>query len=360
LSRLRLLITLLAACALASFVVACGGDDNASKTPTATPGATTSSTASKQPTQTQSSSSQTIKIGFSAWPGWFPWQVTKEKGIFDQVGVKVDLVWFEGYTDSINAFAAGQLDGNAQTLNDTIPSVAAGSDQRIVLVNDNSTGNDEIIVKPGINSITDLRGKTIGVEEGVVDHYLLLLGLQSVGMTAADVSLQNLETGAAAAAFAAGQLDAVAVFAPFTTQALTLSGSKALFTSKDFPGSIPDHLVVSGDLADNHPDIVQKLVDAWFKTLAWIKANPAEATQIMATRAGVSVDDYKSYDAGTTIFTLQQNLDALKDGTDYKSLPYSAEQETTFLSSAGFITSTPDLSKLLMDKFVKAYAAANP
>jgi NitT/TauT family transport system substrate-binding protein len=356
LNRFRTLVGVLAALLIIGLTAACGGDDNTSSTKSPAAGGTTAA-ASRQPTQSQASSGGTIKLGFSAWPGWFPWQVAKEKGIFDQVGVSVDLVWFEGYTDSINAFASGQLDANTQTLNDTIPSVAAGSDQRIVLVNDNSTGNDQIIASPGINSIQDLRGKTIGVEEGVVDHYLLLLGLQSVGMSASDVHLQNLETGAAAAAFAAGQLDAVAVFAPFTTQALQRQGSKALFTSKDFPGSIPDHLVVSGKLADDHPDQVQKLVTAWFKTLDWIHANPAEATQIMAKRAGVSADDYKSYDAGTTIFTLQQNLDAFKDGTDYKSLPYSAQQEATFLSSAGFITSSPDLTKLLMDKFVKAYVA---
>ena len=357
-NRIRTLIGVLASLLIVGLIAACSGDDDNTNTPAATSaGASSTASASAAASSTQTSSGGTVKLGFSAWPGWFPWQVAKEKGIFDQVGLDVDLVWFEGYLDSINAFAAGQLDANTQTLNDTIPSVAAGSDQRIVLVNDNSTGNDQIIVSSGINTIQDLRGKTIGVEEGVVDHYLLLLGLQSVGMTAANVNLQNLETGAAAAAFAAGQLDAVAVFAPFTTQAIQRTGSKVLFTSKDFPGSIPDHLVVSGDLADKHPDQAQKLVDAWFKTLDWIHANPDEATQIMATRAGVSVADYQTYDEGTTIFTLQQNLDAFKDGTDYKSLPYSAQKETTFLTDAGFITATPDLSKLLMDKFVKAYAA---
>ena len=28
------------------------------------------------------SSGGAIKLGFSAWPGWFPWQVAKEAGIF--------------------------------------------------------------------------------------------------------------------------------------------------------------------------------------------------------------------------------------------------------------------------------------
>jgi NitT/TauT family transport system substrate-binding protein len=45
-----------------------------------------------------------------------------------------------------------------------------------------------------------------------------------------------LETGQAAAAFVAGKVDAAAVFAPFTTQALKRPDSKELFSSKDFPG----------------------------------------------------------------------------------------------------------------------------
>lgn len=106
-------------------------------------------------------SGPTIKLGFSAWPGWFPWQVAQEAGIFKQAGVNVELVWFEGYLDSINALTAGQLDANSQTLNDTLTSIAAGADQKIVLVNDNSTGNDQIIVDSSIKSVADLKGKRI-------------------------------------------------------------------------------------------------------------------------------------------------------------------------------------------------------
>ena len=86
-----------------------------------------------------------VTLGFSAWPGWFPWQVAEEKGIFAQHGLDVDLRYFESYTDSLNALATGNVDANSQTLNDTLSSVAGGSKQTIVLVNDNSTGNDQII-----------------------------------------------------------------------------------------------------------------------------------------------------------------------------------------------------------------------
>jgi NitT/TauT family transport system substrate-binding protein len=297
-----------------------------------------------------------VRKGFSAWPGWFPWQVAQEQKLFDANQVKVDLKWFDGYLDSINSLAAGQLDANSQTLNDTISSVAAGSDQVVVLVNDNSTGNDQIIVKEGINSVADLKGKTIAVEAGTVDHFLLLLGLKKAGLTASDVQIKPLETGAAAAAFVAGQVDAVGVFAPFTTQALKRDKSKTLFTSKEFPGAIPDHLVVSRKMVQDRPQEVQALVNTWFATLDYIQKNQAEAVKIMTKRAGVSEAEYKEYNAGTTIFSIQDNLKAFAPGTDMTSLPYAAEEISKFLLETGLMKAKPDLTKIFDDRFVKAYA----
>ena len=295
-----------------------------------------------------------IRLGFSAWPGWFPWQVAEEKGLFAKHGVKVQLTYFESYTDSLNALASGNLDANSQTLNDTVSSVAGGAKQTIVLTNDNSTGNDQIIGAPGINSIADLKGKKVGAEQGTVDHYLLLLALKKAGLTIDDISFQPLETGAAAAAFASGRLDAVGAFAPFTTQALARTGAKALATSTDFPGAIPDHLVVSRDLVTSRPNDVQKIIDTWYDTLGYIKANPAEAVAIMAKKAGVSVADYQSYDKGTTIFTLEDNLTAFTPGSTTRNLDFEAGEISKFLLAGKLIDKAPDLTGLFEPKFVKA------
>ncbi|HLF78321.1 MAG TPA: ABC transporter substrate-binding protein [Dehalococcoidia bacterium] len=325
---------LIATVLLALVIAACGGGDD---------------------DKASSGSGTPIKLGFSAWPGWFPWQVAEEAKIFSKAGVKVELVWFEGYLDSINALASGKLDANSQTLNDTLASIAAGSDQKIILVNDNSTGNDQIIVDQNIKTVADLKGKKVGVEAGVVDHFLLALGLRKAGMTLDDVTIVPLETGAAAAAFAAGQLDAVGAFAPFTTQALKRSGSKVLFSSKDFPGAIPDHLAVTSDLVKNRPEDVQKLVNAWFMTIDYIKANPEKAQDIMAKRAGVSKTEYKEYDAGTTIFTLDQNLAAFTDGNDITRLNFAAKEISDFLLANKFIEKPITLSAVFEPRFVKAF-----
>ena len=47
-------------------------------------------------------------------------------------------------------------------------------DFKVVLVNDNSYGADGIVVQDGINSIEDLKGKTVATEVGTLEHMFLL------------------------------------------------------------------------------------------------------------------------------------------------------------------------------------------
>lgn len=298
-----------------------------------------------------------VRLGFSAWPGWFPWQVAQDEGIFKANAVQVDLKWFDGYLESISTLTAGQIDANSQTLGDTVSSVSGGADQVVVLVNDNSTGNDKVIVREGINAIADLKGKKVAAEEGTVDHFLLLLGLKKAGLSPKDIQFVPLETGKAAAAFVAGQVDAVAVFAPFTTQALKRPGSKELFTSKNFPGAISDHLVFTRKFVNEHPNQVQALVDSWFATLDYMKTNQDKSYKTMAKRAGVTLNEYKEYADGTRLFAIEENLKAFQPGTNMTSLQFAAQEMSKFLQEVGLAATNPDISKLFDDRFIKAYAA---
>jgi NitT/TauT family transport system substrate-binding protein len=297
-----------------------------------------------------------ITLAFSAWPGWFPWQVAEEQGLFKANNVNVELKYFDDYLASLTALSTGNVTANSQTLNDTLISISApgAAKQTIVLVNDNSTGNDRIIAREGIKSVADLKGKTVAVEQGTVDHFLLLLALRKAGLTGNDITVKALPTADAAAAFKAGQVDAVGAFAPFTTTALERPGSTAIATSKDFPGAIPDHLVFDAKFVAAHPTEVQAVVKTWFDTLKWISEHKDAAIAIMAKRAGVSVADYASYDAGTTIFTKEQNLSAFASGSTSANLDYQAAQISDFLVSTGLAPAKPDLAGLFEPKFVQA------
>jgi len=132
-----------------------------------------------------------------------------------------------------------------------------------------------------------------------------------------------------------------------------------LFSSKDFPGTIPDHLVATTKAAEDGV-AMQKLVDAWYMTLDYIKANPDEATKIMADQAGLSVADYQSLAAGTTLFTPDQALSAFADRAgDPTSLVEMARRINPFLVSSGLTKEPADLSGLFDPSFTKVYADQN-
>lgn len=337
--RHALLAVIVAALALA--VAACGSDS---------PSGAAAGTGT-----TAAASGPQITIGYSAWPGWFPLRVAEEKGFFADAGVNVKLRYFTDYVSSIDALTAGRIDGNTQTLNDTMAGVAAGQKAVIVANTDFSAGNDAVIVDKSINSIQDLKGKTVAAEAGVVDHFLLLQGLESAGLGEKDIDFRGVLTDAAAAGFAGGQFDAVGVFAPFTTEALKRPGSKILFSSKDYPGSISDHIVLSSDLVAERPEDVQKIVDVWYRTLDWIAANPDEATRIMADQAGVTPADYASYAEGTKLLSPKEALDAFADSDAETSLPNTARKINPFLVSSGLTQQEADLTGLFDASFTKTY-----
>jgi NitT/TauT family transport system substrate-binding protein len=335
----RLALCTTALLAAVSLLAACGGDDGGGK-------------------GSGAAGTDSLTIGYSAWPGWFVWTVADEKGFFDKAGVKVDLKYFSDYTASLQALVANQLDANSQTLNDTLLGIASGSKQVSVLQNDISFGNDAVIVDKSITDVAQLKGKTIAAEQGVVDHFLLLQGLQKAGMTEKDIQFRNLATDAAAAAFAGGQLDGVGVFAPFTVQALTRAGSHVLFSSKDFPGTISDHLVFRSSVVSTKKAAVQKVVDAWYATLDWIKANPTEATAIMAKKAELSTAEYDDLAQGTKLFTAEE-AKASFTGSAPTDLPAIAKTVNAFLVSTGLIPKEAALDGLLDPSFTEAYLKAH-
>jgi NitT/TauT family transport system substrate-binding protein len=287
--------------------------------------------------------------------------VAEKQGLFDKAGVKVELTYFADYTSSLDALVAGKVDLNAQTLNDTIFAKASGSDQKVVVVNDNSTGNDQIICDESVKTVADLKGKTVGVELGVVDHFLLLQGLAEAGLGEKDLSVQGVKTDAAAAGFAGGQFDCVGVFAPFTVEAAKRPGAHVLFSSADFPGVIPDHLVATAAAVSSRPDDIQKVVDAWYLTLDQLASDAAGSTATMAEKAGLSTAEYDSLAKGTTLFPIDKALNAFEDRSgDPTSLPEMARRINPFLVSSGIGKEEADLAGLFEPRFTRATADKRP
>ena len=302
----------------------------------------------------QETPTRPLRLGLSAWPGWFPWYIAAEQGYFTQEGANVELVWFPVYSDSMLALSAGQLDMNSQTLSDTLGPLAEGVPLSIVLVNDNSAGNDAIVARPDIQSVADLKGKTIATELGAVDHFLLLMALQRAGLTQSDINFVNMSVNDAAPTFIAGRLDAVAVWEPFITQISRTGSGKVLFDSRELPGLIPDLLVARNDVTQQYPEQMRAIVRAWYRTLAFIEGNPEDAYAIMARHAETTVDEYRDFARGTRLFTRPETIQAFQPSDTDASLSTAGLKIGAFLVDQGLISSVPDVNAALRPEFVQS------
>jgi len=275
-----------------------------------------------------------VKIGVSDWPGWVAWYVAEQKGYFKKHGADVKLVWFANYTDSISALSAGQVDGNSQTWSDTMAPLAKGIALKTILVNDNSAGNDALMVGPKIKSFADLKGKKIALEEFSVSHFLLTMALNKNGMTLKDVQVWN----------------------PWINTIQTSGKGKPLFTSKDVPGLVPDLLVVQEkSLKAKRKDFVG-MIKAWYDVEAFLRANPDEASKIMSKVVGMAAKDYKVFLPGTRFFDQKANLQAFGPATDATSLLGVAPTVSKFLLDNKLMEGKVDFAKGLDASLVKEVA----
>ena len=287
-----------------------------------------------------------VKVGVSDWTGWVAWYVAQDQGYFRKYGAEVKLVWFANYSDSIAALSTGQLDANSQTWSDTLGPLAKGIPLKAVLVNDNSAGNDAVMVGPKIQSFTELRGHTIALEQFSVSHFVLYTALARNGLTPKDVKVVNLAAGDAAAAFMSGRVDAAVVWNPWISQIEKSGRGHALFTSAQMPGLIPDLLVAQGPATQNpvkRKDLVG-MIRAWFDTEAFIRANPDRAVAIMAKVVGMDREQYKVFLPGTKFFDRAANQDAF-DPHSARSLVSVAPTIGGFLLSNKLIDAQPDANK---------------
>lgn len=249
-----------------------------------------------------------LRLGYSDWPGWVAWQIAIDKGWLRDAGLDVKFDWFD-YSASMEAFAAGKIDGDCLTNGDALVMGAGGARNVIIMITDYSNGNDMIVARPGIKSLKDLKGKKIGIEIGLVDHLLLLDGLKKQGMTQDDVTLVNSKTNETPQVLASGQVDAIGAWQPNSGLAMkALPGAHPVYTSAQSPGLIYDVLTVNpATIAAHRADYI-KLIKVWDHVVSYINdpKTQADAVQIMAARVGLTPEKYQLLLAGTHLISVAE------------------------------------------------------
>lgn len=309
---------------------------------------------SRQSKSASPASLQPLRLGFSQWPGYAPWQLAEEKDIFTENNLNIDLQ-FSDYSTSLNSMNKGEIEVNSQTLGDTIITLANNpkSEQVVIAYLDYSNGADQIIVSKEINSLVDLKGKKVAVELGTTTHLLLLLGLEQAGVDPNKITIVNLGLQEGAAAFIEEDVEAIATFSPFSNVALKRPGSKAILTSASFPGLIADVLVTNRQTIQERPEELQALVDSWFATRQYMEINMNDADKIIAEQMGLELGEFQKDKNSLQFLTREENQRAFQLSDDVISLPKTAEKIADFLLANQVIRSVPDLNLLFDDRFIR-------
>jgi NitT/TauT family transport system substrate-binding protein len=290
-----------------------------------------------------------LKIGYSDWPGWVAWQVAIDKGWFKEAGVDVQFDWFD-YSASMDAFTAGKIDAVTVTNGDALVTGAGGAKNVMILLTDYSNGNDMIVAKPGIKSLKDLKGKKVGLETGLVEHLLLLNGLEKSGMKESDVTIVNTKTNETPQALAAGDLVAIGAWQPNSGEAMKrVPGAKPIYTSANEPGLIYDVLTVSPASLSSRRADWQKVVKVWDKVVAYIndpKTQP-DAVKIMSARVGLKPEAYLPLLKGTKLLSLEEGKKVFVKADGFKSLYGSSKIADSFNVKYGVYKQPQDLGKAI-------------
>lgn len=298
----------------------------------------------------------TIKIGYSDWPGYTVMEIAKQKGWFKDAGLDVDMIWFE-YSPSIDAFSAGKIDADMIVASDAMVTGASGAKSKIVCLVDYSEGSDMIVGAPGIDSIKDLKGKKVGVELTLVEHMLLLQALKVNGMSQSDVTLVGTSTDKTPQTLASGQVSAIGAWYPISGQALKqVPGSKKLFTSADAKGLIFDVIAVSPTSYAAHREEWAKITAIYYKCVDYLMDPKTrdDAIKIMAAKVGADPAEYAKNVPGTHFLTLAEAKQALKKSDDMLSIYGSMELSDKFNLANGVYKDSQNPASYLVPSVINS------
>ncbi len=230
-----------------------------------------------------------IMVGGLSKQIYLPNELAKQLGYFAQQGLDVTLIDEASGQSSENEVLAGQVDAGSGSYNHTIELQAAGKQMESVVQLDIAPGEAEVVSAKEagqIHSISDLKGKNLGVTElGSGTQTLTTALLHKVGITPDQVHFIPVGAGDTfIAAMQQGRIDAGMTTEPTISRLVSSGVGKVLVdlrtpesTQTALGGPYPFISVfMENTYVSSHKDVVQKMVNAYVKTLKWIHTHTAE------------------------------------------------------------------------------------
>lgn len=148
--------------------------------------------------------------------------------LLDDLPYRIEWRTFTPGPPLIEAARAGAIDVGGTGNTPTIFAAAARARVQVVSSNRGNVTSDAILVRRDspIRTVADLRGARIAVGKGTSAHGQVLSTLRAAGMTLDDVDLTFLAPADAYGAFRQGDVDAWAVWDPYTSQAELDDGAR--------------------------------------------------------------------------------------------------------------------------------------
>lgn len=234
----------------------------------------------------------TIRFAINVWAGWAPIihanngaQAGKIWKTPDGKEFKVQLVLVDNPVEMRDGYAAGEYHIGWATV-DMMPlfmQAFVGKDgtptdsrvmPRVFQQIDWSNGGDGIVVRKGINTVADLKGKTVVLAQNSPSQYFLLRMLVAAGLQPSDVKYKYTDDAfKAAAAFNSNKDIAACVsWAPDIYTLSEQSDMKLLVSTVEANKLIADIWFARADFAKDHPDLIEGLVRGIFDSTAALES----------------------------------------------------------------------------------------
>lgn len=237
-----------------------------------------------------------IRVGVVTWGGYAGGQYFNEgfaantdSRFYKDYGFKVEFKILDDPTASRAAWKNDEVQLLWATV-DALPTEMPGLadyDPKVVFQSDWSRGGDAIVVRRGITSVADLRGKQIAVAEMSPSHSFLIWLLEAGGMSSSDVRIKAVPSPVEAAeAFKSNSVDAAVVWSPFDEECVKkVPGARVLQSTRNASNIIADVFIAKGEWLEKNRTRVQQLYEGWMKGAAEINnndSNKRKAAKILA------------------------------------------------------------------------------
>jgi NitT/TauT family transport system substrate-binding protein len=290
-----------------------------------------------------------VAIAISGWTGFAPLTLAKEAGIFKKNGLDVSIKKIP-QKDRHLAIASGDVQCAATTVETWIVWNANGVATTQIFQLDKSYGADGMVVKPGINKIADLKGKTVAASApGTSPYFALAWMLKKNGLSTKDVKVVNLEPQAAANAMIANTagVDAAMTYEPYlgAVRAKPEAG-KIIATTLDYP-MVMDTFGCTPKFLSENPKAAKALADSYFEAVEMIQKEPKKSFEIM----GADVKQTgEAFEASSKYLRWQDRAANAKFFAGEHAA--FSKEAAELLMEAGIIKSLPDMGKLADTRFL--------